>query len=436
NWVIEDNEIFDNKSDNRGFVGHGIYLKYAKNITLINNKIHGNDGEALYTDEYVADIKELHRSTEPRNINVRIKSYSKTFKVDKEHVFKSEIDKDLEGLNYIWDFGDGESYDGKIVSRKFDKPGFYRVLLSVNDGENVGFDCINIFVLSEGLEIFNDENINNWDIKSDGDVTLTYNERDYVSDNGSLMLQSSGVKDITLRYPRSEDLGIDASDYSHFSFCIRYLNEMIDWYKENKTPTIRFCKDNNNYIEFTPKSNLFGELANKYNESKYNWAYLEIDLKNDGEFSKKVKGNFDFREISYMEINIDNQIPAQSIFMLSGMRFISKESNDFINIVDVSKYLNDSNLNKLVEVSSEDNRSEALAPLINDIYFGDYTKRWISSKENGIEYYQMNFDTARTFNRVVIDFYHSSENTLNSNNEKLPEGLILRYFSNDKWHEI
>ncbi|MDP4147688.1 MAG: hypothetical protein Q8936_25015, partial [Bacillota bacterium] len=46
------------------------------------------------------------------------------------------------------------------------------------------------------------------------------------------------------------------------------------------------------------------------------------------------------------------------------------------------------------------------------------------------------FDTARTFNRVVIDFYHSSENTLNSNNEKLPEGLILRYFSNDKWHEI
>ncbi|WML48307.1 right-handed parallel beta-helix repeat-containing protein [Neobacillus sp. PS3-34] len=436
NWVLEHNEIYENKSDNRGYAGHGIYLKYAKNITLINNKIYGNDGESLYIDEYVGDVKELHRRKDPKEIKVSIRSNSKTFIVNKEFVFKSEIEKELKGLNYVWDFGDGESYDGEIVSRKFEQPGFYRVILSVNDGENVGFDCINIYVLSEGLEIFNEENISNWSMESDGDVRLTYNDRDFVSGKGSLMLQSSGVKDITLRYPRSENLGIDASDYSHFGFCIRYLNEMIDWYKENKTPTIRFCKDLYNYIEFTPKSNLFGDLANKYNESKYNWTYLEIDLINNDEFLKKVTGNFDFREISYMEINIDNQISAQSIFMISGMRFILKEKKDFFNIVDVSKFLDDCNSNKIVEVSSNGNGSDTLAPLMNVTHFGDLTKRWISSNDNGIEYYQINFDSVRTFNRVVIDFYHCSQNTLNCHQEKLPKGLILSYFSNGKWLEI
>jgi parallel beta-helix repeat protein len=437
NWVIEDNEIFENKSDNRGFIGHGIYLKYAKNITLINNKIYGNDGEPVFLDEYVGDVKELQRNEKPRELKVRIKSSSKTFVVAKEYDFTAEINQEATSeLNIHWDFGDGESNYGKTVRRAFNQPGFYRIIVSVNDGENVGFDTIHAYVLAKGLEIFNEENIENWSVESKGDVSLTFHKKEYVSGNGSFMLQANGVKDITLKYPKHGTLCMDASPYTHFSFCLRYLNEMIDWYKENKTPTIRFCKDKENYLEFTPKSNLFGELANQYNESKYNWVYLEIDLQHDGLFFRKKVGDFDFTSVRYLEIDVDNQLSQQSILMLSGLRFISKKEHVFINIANLSKYLHDPSVTKIVEVSSEGEGSNALAPLSKSIFLGDYTKRWISSKKPGSEFYQINFGSNRSFNRVVIDYYQSSDVTFNHHDEKLPQEMLLEYFSKGEWHEI
>ncbi|MHC0037078.1 right-handed parallel beta-helix repeat-containing protein [Pseudoneobacillus sp. C159] len=437
NWVIEENEIFENKSDNRGFIGHGIYLKYAKNIILINNKIYGNDGEPVFLDEYVGDVKELQRNEEARDLKVRIKSSSKTFVVAKEYDFSAEInlDANLE-LNFQWDFGDGESYYGKTIRRTFDQPGFYRISVSVNDGENVGFDTIHAYVLANGLEMLNEEMIEDWSVESQGDVSLTFNKKEYVSGNGSFMLQANGIKDITLKYPRQGNMCMDASDYTHFSFCLRYFNEMIDWYKENKTPTIRFCKDKENYVEFTPKPNLFGELANKYNESKYNWVYLEIDLQREGLFFRKRVGDFDFTNVRYLEIDVDNQLSQQSILMLSGQRFISKKEHDFINIANLSKYLHDPSVTKIVEVSSEGEGSNALAPLSKSIFLGDFTKRWISTNELGSEFYQINFGSNRSFNQVVIDFYQSSEITFNHHNEKLPQGMTLEYFSKGQWHDI
>lgn len=436
NWVIEENEIFDNKSDDRGFTGHGIYLKYARNINLINNRIYGNDGEALFMDEYVGDVKELTRFGEAKDIKVKIKPDSRTFEVDEEYVFSAVIETEHEGLTYKWDFSDGESYCRDTVIRKFDKPGFCRVSLLVSDGENISFDTIHVYVLSKGLEVLAEGDIGNWSIEPAEEVSLSFNNTEYVSREGSLMLHSTRVKEITLKYPTSENLGMDASNYSHFSFCLRYLNEMIDWYKENKTPVIRFYKNHEHYVEFTPKANLFSELANSYNESKYCWVYLEVNLKNDGDFHIKTFGNFDFSEINYMEIALDNQIQVNSFFLFSGMRFIRKEEHVYLNIVDVTNFVNDANIHDLVEVSSEGPESVKVAPLIKGTYFGDFTKRWVSRKEEGSESYQINFDSARVFDRVVIDFYESNDHTLNSHNEKLPKEMSMQYYRDGCWHDI
>jgi parallel beta-helix repeat protein len=435
-WVIEENEIYGNKSDQRGFIGHGIYLKYAKNITLINNEIYDNDGESVYLDEYAADVKEFQRLGEARELKVRIHSSSKCFVVGEEYTFWAEVNQDHHGLNFNWDFGDAEARCEEKISRVFDKPGFHRVMVSVNDGENVGYDCIHAYVLAPGLELADDGCVSHWSVKSEGEIELHFQDQEFVSGTGSIMVQSNGVKDATLKYPVSEDLGIDASRYTHFSFCLKYLNEMIDWYKENKTPIIRFCTDKENYIEFTPKPNLIGEIASQYNESKYGWVYLELDLYSDGSFSRKVIGDFDSRKINCIEIDIDNQLSPHSIFMINGMRFITKVESHSINFVDITNHLHDHSVRNLVEVSSEGLDSDALAPLTRNPYFGDYTKRWISSKDEGQEYYQINFDTERTFNSVVVDFYQSNENTFYSNHERLPQKLVLEYFSDGEWREV
>ncbi len=438
NWIIEENEIYNNRTDGRGFLGHGIYLKYARGINLINNNIHGNDGKAVCFDEYVGDVRELHRISEPVDIDIKIQANSKTFITGKTYTFKAISTQS--NLEYRWDFGDNQPPQGGsnrgTVNKCFEIPGFYRVVLSVSDGENVNYDCINIFVLAAGMEVGTDSKLSDWVLSSDRDTKLVKNEVNYVSGSSSLLLESANGKNITLEYPVSRDLGLDVSEYTHFSFCVRFMNETIEWYKENKTPTIRFYRDKGNYVEFIPRPNLFGEIANKYNESKYEWAYIEMDLINDGDFIGRVYGEFDFKEVNYVEFYIDTPMDSHIIFMLDGMRFIKKEKNLFVNIVDISRYLNDKSIGDRVIVSSNNARSNVLAPLTENIYFGDYTKRWISSDNSGNEFYEIDLGGVRRFDRAVVDFYCSVSNTLNCNNEKLPERLTIEYFKDGKWNQI
>ncbi|GJQ64051.1 MAG: hypothetical protein SCALA702_31040 [Melioribacteraceae bacterium] len=48
-------------------------------------------------------------------------------------------DADGDALTYKWDFGDGNSREGKVVSHYYEKPGIYQVKLIVNDG--TGTSC-------------------------------------------------------------------------------------------------------------------------------------------------------------------------------------------------------------------------------------------------------------------------------------------------------
>lgn len=434
NWIIEENEIYDNRTDARGFTGHGIYLKNARGINLINNKIYGNDGEAVYTDEYVGDVRELNRASEPVSIDIRIRVNSKTFERGRDYTFEAISAR--EGLEYLWDFGDEEPRRGSKVVKSFDNPGFYRVILSATDGENVNYDCINLFVLCEGLEVGNEFELSDWKLSGEEEAKLIKNEINYVSGSSSLLLESFKSESITLKYPASGHLGLDASEYTHFSFCVRFMNEIIDWYKENKTPTIRFYRDKDNYAEYMPMPNLFGELANQYNESKYEWAYIEMDLNNSSSFIKRINGEYNFKVVNFIEFHIDASMESHIIFMLDGMRFIKKKSDKCVNIIDAAGYIGNQDVNRYVRVSSNGKNSNVLAPLTKSIYFGDYTKRWISSDGDGEEFYEIDLGGVRTFNRAMVDFYQSTMDTANNNNEALPEKLRVEYFAHGTWNQI
>lgn len=429
NYVIEENEIFNNKTDSRGFEGHGIYFKYAKGISLIKNKIYDNDGEPLYFDEYVGDVRELKRIGSKKDIGIRAEVNSKTFITGKFYTFTAYVEDGL-NLEFNWEFSDGEVYKNRVIKKSFKEPGFYRVCVRATDGENVNFDYMNIYVLAPGLELF-EEKLSLWDLKADNKTRININREDYVMGRGALMLQSFSGRNITLKY--GDNLNIDASDYTHFCFCIRYLNEIIDWYSSNKSPVIRFYNDRENYVEYTPRPKLFSDIAVKYNESKYKWAYVEIELEKDFNFLKKVVGRFDFRGLNFIEIYIDNNIDSHIVFMIDGMRFIKKSREGFINIADISNYLNDTDVMKKVKVSSKKRGCNIIAPLTPNIYFGDATKRWISSKKKGIEFYQIDLGVRREFNRIAVDFL---ESTWSASGEVLPEKLSIEYFDLGRWHSI
>jgi len=144
-WVIQHNVIQNNTS-------HGIYLRDSKWMNIGGNIIKGNGGEEIYYGQNVSDIFVRTVAPGEQAPCARVKVSAHVIPLGAEVVFDALGSTDPEGreLTYRWELGDGTIAETAVVRHRYERPGLYKVGLTVSNGKLADIVGLEIYVYKHG----------------------------------------------------------------------------------------------------------------------------------------------------------------------------------------------------------------------------------------------------------------------------------------------
>lgn len=251
NWMIKDNQIFENANDRRGYPGYGIYMKNAENIVLDDNDIHDNGSDAVYCADNVRNV--IHAQV-PSDLSVTAGIVSESIVAAKESVMLQASGLPFGEAEIQWQFSDGQTAQGASISMVFRTLGLIRVSMLAQVQGAYYLARKNLYVLPNG-------------------VSLT----------------------------KDADTVQDASACDSLFVLMEYRNEtLMD--QENQHPVWHILQDDENYFILTPAKGAVDQLANQVNDYKYGYVPLEIPLAGSNDFQVTMVGTPDLHKIAGYQV--------------------------------------------------------------------------------------------------------------------------------------
>ncbi|MGP4078746.1 right-handed parallel beta-helix repeat-containing protein [Pseudalkalibacillus sp. R45] len=439
-WVIQQNIIKNNKDDERGYEGHGIYLKNAKWLDIAGNDISGNEGEAIFKDDNVSDVYMREATLEDEAPVAKAKISTKTVQVGETVTFDASESEDPHGeeLGYRWDLGDNTISAEKTVDHKYKEPGFYRVGLTVNNGKLADLGFVNVYVTDDGEEVGTDEKASRWSLNSDHGQ-LSEDEGRYIQGERSIKVSADAGTNHRLLYPKDKNLNLDASGKDIMTFWIKYHSE-FGRDQGNFKPVVRLYEDDGNYFEYKPSQAFLDQLFAPISEQRYGWRQLEIPLReaNDAWNVSKV-GEPSLQSIQYLTVDEGPSTSGLSAFWMDGLSFV-KKNTDVDRFVNVALNQNKEEYPKPIYSHQSAENSDEWAPLDGGHEFnGTSTALWSSYREEGEseqDWYGTDFGTPREINRLDVYFYHNPSGSTSEDKLWKPDDYSIEYWNGKKWAKV
>lgn len=272
NWILKENQILRNKNDSRGYSGHGIYMKYAVNIHLLNNQMEGNEGEDVFKDEEVSEVytygaKMQYHRDEICGLNLIM---------EPEQVVRMHMKREYKNYIYVSDHGD--LYREREPQIHVTEPGRFRWYADGWDENLLGTATTTCYVLPKGTSLFEEEKIV-WQ-KKEKHVEAEWN-----------------VKSCSI------------SEYNSLCLLYRYENDFIDWEKEVRNPRITLIDENGKSMKICPVTSVFSEACQEANEAKYEMEFLYLPLQEQEGFEIYKEEGFN-GEIVKTNIKLDTPMES------------------------------------------------------------------------------------------------------------------------------
>lgn len=314
-WIIEDN-IFESNKNKDKYLGHGIYLKHAKDVTMINNTFINNQGDEIYEDINVSHVIHLPGGNEKKPLaNIEVDSTHFKSGIPYGFTAQEEYGSSADNLNYYWDFGNGKTSTKKHVEVTYKKPGFYRMGLSVHNGSRADMAFTNIYVLPNNQCL--QEIPGQWSLTSTGRVELMKEMNDTVGGE-VVKVQAMDGKDHRITYTLKNTVDVAQS---HLSFMLKYKVEAADLENKGVNPIIQMEDSEENIMTIRPKKGYLNMYGVAINEFKEDWRYIEIPLKGCKDWLIQQEGNFDIRNMKSISFQIGPQVDSYCNVTLGGICF-------------------------------------------------------------------------------------------------------------------
>jgi parallel beta-helix repeat protein len=275
--VVQNNRLENNR--------WGLFARFTDWLDLAGNTFKGNR-----QDELIEEVTNLtRREADPLKLvapTAVLEGPSRAL-VGEKVVFDASKSRDAGGraLKFRWDPG-GAALDGPRVEHVFEKPGFYRVGVTVTNGYLANLAFRDFYVAKPVREIATEGQASQWawtmgdNADGKGRVTFTDDANAIVGKNSLRMRPDpySGA-DVTAIFPGSKRAGWDLSGKKRITFWVRFRNPVNGGF-EGPNPIIRLHAGKAAYT-YTPAfggmpRNLLGDLP--YSEARDGWLYVEIPL--------------------------------------------------------------------------------------------------------------------------------------------------------------
>jgi parallel beta-helix repeat protein len=280
-WVLEGNELQENR--------WGIFVQYADWVTLANNVFINNAVEDVRAD---LGVSRLLRSQMDSSNRISKTSNAtdagptviapKSVVVDQETTF----DVELEGNEFLWDFGDGTISRTRRATHAFASPGFYRVGVTVIAGDRIDLGYRDLYVVSGNDEWANDPQ--QWTFVPDSilECTFSHDPNNSVVGDGATRVDVNpyhgGIARIL--FPRSKNARIASNGKKTLRFWWKATNPNMPGWQSNN-PEITLHQDEERLLRLIPVRDLLKDPV--YNEAREGWRYFEVPLRENSDWQRE-----------------------------------------------------------------------------------------------------------------------------------------------------
>jgi len=160
-WIIQQNRLEANR--------WGIHAQHADQLCLAANTHEENEQEDFLDN--VTRLLSLPPAPAGAQQPVARLDGPSWARVGEKVVFDASSSRDPAGLplHFLWDIG-GVGHDGPRAEHVFERPGFYRIALTVHNGHLADMAWRDVYVVREGDELGTEGSVHGWSFRMPNDA--------------------------------------------------------------------------------------------------------------------------------------------------------------------------------------------------------------------------------------------------------------------------
>lgn len=313
-WIIQNNRLENNR--------WGIFARFADWVHLANNVSKGNaEPDVLEAVTNLTRVDDPMVTQAPRAI---LAGPTKAV-VGQQVVFDASQSFDPAGrpLSIRWDVGN-EIAAGPVATRVFNRPGFYRIGVTVSNGVLADMAYRDIVVSAPVVEEIGTEGQGaQWGFTVEGENGRMHfaDDTDSVVGQSSLRLWPNPYPGMaaTALYPAKKDAKWNLSGKSNLVFWMKLQNPNPGGF-QNVGPEIRLIGPKGEF-KFTPANGKNFLRDGGYSESRWTWMRLEVPLAGNENWKRETTGSPDLNEINAVSFTFDSFEADPFTVWLDGLAF-------------------------------------------------------------------------------------------------------------------
>lgn len=297
-WLIEENVLRDNR--------WGIFLQNADWIRVAANEFKNNAEGDLFDAGGVTNLTSSKDAVGKLAPPKAILTGPASAKVGEQITLDAfgSMDAGKRELAYQWNLGDGAKPTGAKVEHVFNKSGFYRVGLSVDNGLLSDLAWRDLYVVDGEPEMATEGEAAKWSFSDPSSKVKFADDKTHVIAGASSLsakVAPYGGGRVNLLYPSAKNAGLALDGKQSIQFWWKAINQnMPGWQDVN--PVITFYTDEGNFIQLKPKKD---QLASPpYIEAREGWTHITVPLAGDDLWTREVKGKPG--AVNYFTIGVDS----------------------------------------------------------------------------------------------------------------------------------
>ncbi|MBS0262664.1 MAG: right-handed parallel beta-helix repeat-containing protein [Planctomycetes bacterium] len=297
-WIIEQNTFRDNR--------WGIYAQHADWIDVASNVFENNSVAEFWNAGNVSRLTQrpgLALKEQPPRAQL---TGPTTAKIHESLAFDASSSRDPSGraLTYLWDFGDGTTANSaKPAPHVYDKPGFYRVGLTVTNGVLSDLAWRDLYVVGQSVEIGTEGQASDWEwVDPQSRVKFSNDERVKIAGKSSLYAHVSpyGGFRLNLAYPAAKQARWSLAGKSRVVFWFKGINENLPaWQDAN--PIVTLHESAERFVKLTPQGDFLSSPP--FNEAREGWYYFEVPLAGSAKWKRE---GADLETVNWLTIGFDS----------------------------------------------------------------------------------------------------------------------------------